>query len=132
MKTLQASPAWIHDGMENGEITLVVGSVAPAVSCEAACVENDPVRSARAEPRPHGVDGPSRRGHHADDDQRAPIHDCLAIDEHPVLAVVAPNRVHLDSEFTTEPRRHPDGMDARHSERAIANRDPRHRTSSLG
>ena len=36
--------------------------------------------------------------------------DILAIDEHFVLAVVAPNRVHLDSEFTTEPRRHPSGF----------------------
>jgi hypothetical protein len=55
-----------------------------------------------------------------------PVDDRFAIDEYLVLTVVSPDRVHLDAEFTTEACRHTDGVDARDSERAIANGYPGH------
>ena len=102
------------------------GAFSPGAHCTMINGGSQRGVSARGEPRPDGLDGPSRRGHNSQDDERSPIHDRLAVDENLVLAVVSADRVHLDSELTTEPRRHTDGMDARHSKRTITNRDPRH------
>jgi hypothetical protein len=53
----------------------------------------------------------SRGGwHHTKSDPASAIDDGFAIHENFVLAVAATDRFHLDSEFTTEPRRHTDGM----------------------
>jgi hypothetical protein len=41
------------------------------------------------------------------------------------------NRLHLDSEFTTEPCRHTDGMQARQSKRAIQDRYSSHFDPSM-
>ena len=54
-----------------------------------------------------------------EDDGRPAIDDGVAVDQNLVLAVVSPDRVHLDPKLTTEPCRHPDGMQARDSKRAI-------------
>jgi hypothetical protein len=76
--------------------------------------------------RPHLVDDRPRRRHYPDDDQRSPVDDGFAVYEHFVLTVASSDRFHLDPELTAKARRHPDGMYARDSERAIANRYPSH------
>jgi hypothetical protein len=61
------------------------------------------------------------------------IDNRLAIHENLVLTVVAADGLHLDPEFTTQASRHTDGMNARDSERAIANGDSSHlNTSTAG
>lgn len=56
----------------------------------------------------------------------APVHNNLAIDEDLVLAVSPMLGVYVDLQFSPELRRHPDGVKAGDSVRAIANNDSRH------
>ena len=56
----------------------------------------------------------------------APVHDDLAIDEDLVLAVAPGLVIDLDLQLPPDLRRHPDGVDAGDSERAIANNDSGH------
>lgn len=75
---------------------------------------------------PHRIDDLSRRRHHPDDHQGASIDNGLAIHENSILAVVSPYCIDLDLELTAKARRHTDGMQARDSERAVANGYPSH------
>ena len=42
--------------------------------------------------------------------QRPAIDDRIAVDQHFELSVAATNHLHIDSQLTPNPRRHPDGM----------------------
>ena len=66
--------------------------------------------SLSGEMRSHLLDDPRGRWHHTESDPASAIDDGFAIHENFVLAVAATDRFHLDSEFTTEPCRHTDGM----------------------
>lgn len=79
------------------------------------------------EPGAHLLDDLPRRGHHSNDDERAAIHDRFSVNEHLILAVATGDRIHLGLQFPAKSRRHPDGVDSRDSEGAIANRHPGHR-----
>ncbi len=77
--------------------------------------------SLSGEVRSYLLNDPRGRWHHTKSDPASAIDDGVAIDENFVLTVAATDRFHLDSELTTEPCRHTDGMQARHSEGAIPN-----------
>jgi hypothetical protein len=66
--------------------------------------------SLSGEMRSHLLDDPRGRWHHAKSDPGSAVDDGFAIHENFILTVAATNRFHLDSEFTTEPCRHTDGM----------------------
>ena len=66
--------------------------------------------SLSGEMRSHLLDDPRGRWHHTKSDPASAIDDGFAIHEDFVLPVAATDRFHLDSEFTTEPCRHTDGM----------------------
>jgi hypothetical protein len=82
--------------------------------------------SLSGEVRSHLLNDPRGRWHHTKSDPASAIDDGFAVHENFVLTVAATDLFHLDSEFTTEPCRHTDGMEARHSERAIPNRYSSH------
>ena len=65
-----------------------------------------------SEAYPYRIDHLSSRRKHAQGGQRAAIDDRIAVDQHLELPVAATNHLHLDSQLTTNPRRHPDGMEA--------------------
>ena len=94
--------------------------------CAAAAIGRDPSGPSGRELRPHLVDDLPRRRHHPDDDQGSPIDDRFAVHENLVLTVVSPDGFHLNPELTAQARRHTDGVYARDSECAIANRYPSH------
>ena len=62
----------------------------------------------------------------------ADYHKCSTIDYHVsvhqnlVLAVMPPNHLYFDAEFTAHAGRHPGGMQSVNSECAITNRDSSH------
>ena len=66
--------------------------------------------SLSGEVRSHLLNDPRGRWHHTKSDPASAIDDGFAIHENFVLTVAATDRFHLDSEFTTEPCRHTDGM----------------------
>jgi len=66
--------------------------------------------SLSGEMRSHLLDDPRGRWHHTKSDPASAIDDGFAIHEDFILPVAATDRFHLDSEFTTEPCRHTDGM----------------------
>ena len=66
--------------------------------------------SLSGEMRSHLLDDPRGRWHHTKSDPASAIDDGFAIHENFILPVAATDRFHLDSEFTTEPCRHTDGM----------------------
>ena len=66
--------------------------------------------SLSGEMRSHLLDDPRGRWHHTESDPASTIDDGFAVHENFILAVAATDRFHLDSEFTTEPCRHTDGM----------------------
>ena len=69
-----------------------------------------PYHSLSGEMRSHLLDDPRGRWHHTKSDPASAIDDGFAIHEDFILPVAATDRFHLDSEFTTEPCRHTDGM----------------------
>lgn len=66
--------------------------------------------SLSGEVRSHLLNDPRGRWHHTKSHPASAIDDGFAIHENFVLTVAATDRFHLDSEFTTEPCRHTDGM----------------------
>ena len=66
--------------------------------------------SLSGEVRSHLLNDPRGRWHYTKNDPASAIDDGFAIHENFVLTVAATDRFHLDSEFTTEPCRHTDGM----------------------
>ena len=62
--------------------------------------------------RSYLVDSPSRRRHDPDSDEWTSVDNRFTIDKHLVLTVVSSDRFYFDAEFTSEPRRHTDGMNA--------------------
>ena len=74
----------------------------------------------------NGGDDLAGRWHDAEDHHRSAIDDHVAVDEHLVLTVAAVDRVDLDPELPSQPRRRTDGVNAGDSEGAIANGDSRH------
>ena len=74
----------------------------------------------------NGVDYFPPRREHAQGGQRATINHCLSINQYFELTVPALLQLHVHVQFTTDPRRHPDGVQARHSICTIANANPSH------
>ena len=66
--------------------------------------------SLSGEVRSHLLNDLRGRWHHPKSHPASAIDDGFAIHENFVLTVAATDRFHLDSEFTTEPCRHTDGM----------------------
>ena len=54
------------------------------------------------------------------------VDDGLTIHQHFVLTISAVNHVYINSQVTSQLRRHPDGVQTRQSVRAITNDNPRH------
>jgi hypothetical protein len=69
-----------------------------------------PAPSLSGEVRSHLLNDPRGRWQHTNSDPASAIDDGFAIHENFVLTPAATGRLHLDSEFTTEPCRHTDGM----------------------
>jgi len=63
---------------------------------------------------------------HTEKCRRAAVDDCLTVNENLEFSVAAPNHFYLGRKFTTQTRRHTDGVESRYSIRAIANCDPCH------
>jgi hypothetical protein len=56
----------------------------------------------------------------------------LPVDQDGELAIVAPDHIDVGLQFPTDPRRHPDGVQAGDSVRAVANRNSSHLRSPAG
>jgi hypothetical protein len=74
----------------------------------------------------HRINDLSAGRKHAECRERTCVDNGLAVDQDLEFSVAALDHVHVRSQFATETRRHTDGVQARHSIRAIANGNPRH------
>ena len=63
---------------------------------------------------------------HPKEPEGAAVDHGVSIHEHLEFAVAAVNHVHVGGKLAPNPRRHPGGVEARYSVRAVANRDPGH------
>ena len=80
----------------------------------------------RRKPGPDGLEHLSTGWEHAQKCERSSIDEGITIDQNLELPITAAHDVHVDLELTTKPRRHPDGMDAGDSVRAVVNCNPSH------
>lgn len=78
------------------------------------------------ETSPNSFDDFPSGWHDAEYCQSPAIDDGLTIDEHLVLAISAVYHVDLDAEVASQLRRHTDGVQTRHSVRAITNGNSGH------
>ena len=69
----------------------------------------------------NGVNDLAGRRHEAEDHHRSAVDDNVAVDEHLVLTVAPVDRVDVDPELASQPRRRTDGVNAGDSKGAIAN-----------
>ena len=74
----------------------------------------------------HSINDLSAGRKHAECRERTCVDNGLAVDQDLEFSVASLDHVHVQSQFATETRRHTDGVQARHSIRAIAKGNPRH------
>ena len=83
------------------------------------------------EASPYGFQNFAAGRQYAQERERSSVYERLTVDQDLELSVATTNHVHVRSQFTANPHRHPDGVKAGDSIGAVANRHPSHRRPRL-